>query len=691
MFLRKWRLHSSVNFKDAPTTPLALPPAVVTAINMPEILECIFTHLSLTVLRRSSSLVCREWCQISQRLILRSKLYTWEGSIHTHTVEKLARELRGVGALQISLQLAYPSLRAATEVLLTAITYQTLALPLATTAETVPMRTSRTVSNNLYHVHDLVLKGLDDSTNFLSRFLPWLQQLTVLRLEDTTVRVFALESLLADCPHLLYLHLHGLSKRRGGSHPLIDFQLPNVAASERDFLTGSEDTYYVKTPLRLRGLRLEGVWIKETVLFALLNCCPDIYQLNLQLPSIHEPTHQDLGGGLTTLDRREFFEHMASYYPQLTSLQFSRAATKVCLQNVSCAMVEAFPHATEWVMILRDMSPSVFESLMSVYSPSGSLSRHLSQFSQPMLTSLTIVYTNIFDEHEDNSLHRLLCQIPTLLHLHAESVPYLIENLDLNNILPPCPLQPSPSPSSTQQVPKQIWACRGLKTLHLRFYTRHKDEKRGGSLVITTASRILCGYLSRFCPRLEDMSIHYFQLDMTLQGGFCLLTRLKRLRRLHLSSVGEAFSERDVVPWICKRLSRMQRMERAYKVTISLDKKGVDRGPMTVLEEGLEEISIRHLGLLADVGDALAEILEMSKDDKIAATNDSSPSVWSIRHHEHVWPDLADVSIVFSKPLFKEDKKFVATLLKKHRPEVCLRWVWWLNQNNRKYRPYVSN
>ncbi|KAF9304187.1 hypothetical protein BGZ74_002174 [Mortierella antarctica] len=315
---------------------------------------------------------------------------------------------------------------------------------------------------------------------------------------------------------------------------------------------------------------------------------------------------------------------MTSHYTHLTSLQFSRAATKVSLQDISCAMVEALPHATEWVMILRDMSPPVFESLLAVYSPSsGSFSRPLGQFSQPMLTSLTIVYSTIFDEREDNSVRRLLCVIPALFHLHAESVPYLIENMDLNSILPPCTVQSSSSSSSSSSStpPKKVWACWGLKTLRLHFFTRHKDEKRGGSVVMTTASRILCGYLSRFCPRLEDLSIQYFQLDMTLQGGFCLLTRLGRLRRLRLSL----------------RLSRMQKMLRAYKVTFSLDKKGVDNGPVAVLEAGLEKgISIRYLGHLADVGEALAEILEMSRDDATVATRGSLSSVWGIQLQRHV-------------------------------------------------------
>lgn len=296
----------------------------------------------------------------------------------------------------------------------------------------VPLGGARSTNNNLYQVYDMILNGLDDSTNFLSQILPWLNQLTVLRLGDLTVGVFPLERLLAGCPRLLYLHLHGLPKPKGGNHPLIDF-FPEVDATvENDIRTRSEDTSRLKTPLRLRGLRLEHVWIKETVHFTLLNHSPDMFQLNLQLPSIYPRTHHDLGGSLATLDRLEFFEYMAGHYPHLTSLQFTRAAVKFPLQDVSCATVEALPNATEWVIFLRDLLPPLFQSLLSVYSPSGPpfVSWSLGPYFQPMLTSLTIVYTTIFDESEDNSLHRFLCEIPTLLHLRAESVPYPIENMD---------------------------------------------------------------------------------------------------------------------------------------------------------------------------------------------------------------------------------------------------------------------
>lgn len=54
--------------------------------------------------------------------------------------------------------------------------------------------------------------------------------------------------------------------------------------------------------------------------------------------------------------------------------------------------------------------------------------------------------------------------------------------------------------------------------------------------------------------------------------------------------------------------------------SLSLDKKRVDQGPVAVLEAGLEkEIGIRHLGHLAYVGDAVAEILEMSRADVAVA------------------------------------------------------------------------
>lgn len=246
--------------------------------------------------------------------------------------------------------------------------------------------------------------------------------------------------------------------------------------------------------------------------------------------------------------------------------------------------------------------------------------------------------------------------------------------------------------SSSPSTPKQVWTCRGLKTLRLSFYT-HKDEDDGG--VITTRSRILCGYLSRILPRLEDLSLQFFQLNMALQGGFCLLTRLRRLRRLHLSSVSETFSEKDVVPWVCKRLSTVQRMKMVYRMSYTLDKKSVDNGPVTVQESGQgKEISVRHLGYLADVGDALAEILEISDEDAIAKSEESSSSSfssssWSTQQR-HVWPDLAEISITYTKESFKKEKQFLSTLLRKHRPEVRFEWIWWLNQHYRKYRPYVS-
>lgn len=130
-------------------------------------------------------------------------------------------------------------------------------------------------------------------------------------------------------------------------------------------------------------------------------------------------------------------------------------------------------------------------------------------------------------------------------------------------------------------------------------------------------------------------------------------------------------------------------MKMMYRTCYPLDKKSVDNGPVMVQESGQgKEISIRLLGYLADVGNALTEILEMNIEDVIARS-DASSSSWSIQQR-HVWPDLAEVSTTCTKDSFKKEKQFVSTLLRKHRPEVRFEWIWCLNQHDRKYRPYVS-
>jgi len=63
----------------------------------------------------------------------------------------------------------------------------------------------------------------------------------------------------------------------------------------------------------------------------------------------------------------------------------------------------------------------------------------------------------------------------------------------------------------------------------------------------TVATRLVCGYLVKMAPQLEDLALTVITLKMELEGGLCLLSRLKRLEhlRLQLSAVAN-FEESDL-------------------------------------------------------------------------------------------------------------------------------------------------
>ncbi|KAF9159631.1 hypothetical protein BGX21_002969 [Mortierella sp. AD011] len=158
----------------------------------------------------------------------------------------------------------------------------------------------------------------------------------------------------------------------------------------------------------------------------------------------------------------------------------------------------------------------------------------------------------------------------------------------------------NPASISTSK-PRKIWACRNLKTLHLDFtrQTQHRHHhalRRSfastSSVFTFTASssnsssssrfninsssskskiihdnspklsRIVFGYIARVCPRLQDLLIRGYRLNMTLEGGFCLLTRLRALKKVAISQLDCEFSTKDILPWVMKHKRSMTLMQR---------------------------------------------------------------------------------------------------------------------------------
>ncbi|KAH7059986.1 hypothetical protein BKA57DRAFT_530512 [Linnemannia elongata] len=88
-------------------------------------------------------------------------------------------------------------------------------------------------------------------------------------------------------------------------------------------------------------------------------------------------------------------------------------------------------------------------------------------------------------------------------------------------------------------VRRPVWICRGLRTLHLEIHGRTLENN-------TVNSRIVFGYIAIVCPALEDLAnctksynaetrhSHSVPLSLHLDGGLCLLTRLRSLNSLTL-------------------------------------------------------------------------------------------------------------------------------------------------------------
>ncbi|KAK3845786.1 MAG: hypothetical protein J3R72DRAFT_487485 [Linnemannia gamsii] len=146
----------------------------------------------------------------------------------------------------------------------------------------------------------------------------------------------------------------------------------------------------------------------------------------------------------------------------------------------------------------------------------------------------------------DYPLHEYLCSSPHLLHLRALHCDYPVEYMDLHgrigNLLahPDFSFHRSKQHRPTPGLPG-IWACRKLRTLHIRIITPEKSlrvEKPYPEM-----ARVAFGYIARVCPELRDLALgndsgrpisRQPPLDLQLQGGFCLLGRLKHLERIEV-------------------------------------------------------------------------------------------------------------------------------------------------------------
>ncbi|KAG0363108.1 hypothetical protein BGZ54_008320 [Gamsiella multidivaricata] len=468
---------------------------------------------------------------------------------------------------------------------------------------------------------------------------------------------------------------------------------------------------------------------------------------------VHTPvsTETRAMGDWISCDRMDFIQDIGLQYPQLTSLHFTRAYHRYTDSQIR-TILSSFPRASRWCVVWRDLPDGILRDLNNcvqsasrraprdIYLDSGTPHIYTNH-----LTSLEITPSSDWTPRWGNALHEFLCDSPSLEHLRAGSIAYYIENLDLNGVLPDQEeyhqlLQddsdgvddsnPSSSTKPSPQIPssRRVWACQNLKTLHLEFTRRrhlqHNNAFRSsyadpsasassssthsstsGNLSSITVlenspklSRIVFGYISRFCPRLQDLLIRGYRLNMTLQGGFCLLTRLRELKKVAISQYDCQFRMRDILPWVTKRRSSVTRSQRLRWRAMFAGwwplihrkelKCNVPSSVDTGAEQGVEDgawigLGVERLGQLSDVVDVLRNLTTISPSLSSSSPQSRSSGqqdLWTDQS-DYVWPSLECVRIVYGNRISLERRgDFIRDLLKTHRPEVEFQWVSWLHQ-----------
>ncbi|KAF9911897.1 hypothetical protein EC991_001801 [Linnemannia zychae] len=206
-------------------------------------------------------------------------------------------------------------------------------------------------------------------------------------------------------------------------------------------------------------------------------------------------------------------------------------------------VLDTFPQLEEFNFTAQEMRPNLYRAFST-----GVVNRITTLNLLPMQPQ-TVSTRGI-------PLRQILCTFEHLIHLRAPTAVYYHEDMDLNNVKGrlrdrkarlDCssgrsdPRIPIDDPTKARQY---IWACSGLKTLHMTIDITGSDS---GSPV---TSLIIFGFLSRMCPQLEELYLERWDLNLKLYGGFSLLSRLQKLERVRIVTDFHSRMDEAALLWI---------------------------------------------------------------------------------------------------------------------------------------------
>ncbi|ORZ09648.1 hypothetical protein BCR41DRAFT_398631 [Lobosporangium transversale] len=560
-----------------------------------ETLEHIFSYLGQGTLRFTVSLVCRHWYHVAQAHI-RKTVYIavtqldyghGRGGPPRNSLQRMKRRraLKQLGYdLREKLMSAYTLVYNAS--LLSTASRKFLFLKEeeevwtvvedAFTAITWPSSASPSISNSIssYGVSNSPLRIrqliLDTGRceRAWSRLTPLLHflghRLTSLRLENIPFRsIVPIHRILDSCPNLQALRIASLKPniraqasklqehRDHNFATLANLSLHSATTNATSIITIINPTIENERQCQLQSATFENLGLSLTALESFVHRCPNLNELRI-ISAQPIYTTKNVPSQITNFlfyktASDQFFHRLSSppppvldlsssstrqppiYLPKLKSLYVSISSNSRSYVMEEIAPIPQFPMVERWGFSTMSMERGL------PFSGSILLDRHI------RLNALTAVEiskyrTNTLDEQASNRIiewvHHLLCSSPQLQHFKMPEIRcpirlfYVTKDLrmklnDKGHL--------SEDEAHDYPIQQKVWACRQLKTLHMLFTPIMSRDK-----ALDEMARVVLGYLVRACPELEDLLIHDEYFLREYPEHVCLLSRLKRLKWLHL-------------------------------------------------------------------------------------------------------------------------------------------------------------
>ncbi|KAG0279459.1 hypothetical protein BGZ95_001162 [Linnemannia exigua] len=594
---------------------LARPPIL---FDIPEILIRVFAHLDESTLRKSAILVCRLWLQMNWDRVYHRSL-SWDWAWGSARLEKTLSKRLGASRIH-----CYGSRYGGEgSVFCTSPIMRTMA-KLQTKHEHSAENFSGAMSM-FRPLREMELNNVLLPMDMTSQFrLP--ASLTSLKIvaEAYSLCKIRIDHILSDCPLLEIFHI---SK-------------PGVLVIDDPWVPENHDR---QRPFRLRSLVIKNAKIHQSNLEDLLTLTPSLQELKLISLTKHDgrqPYSYVAMPGDAKYDWKHLFEHLKSLPITLRAFQFSiysrtgpNRIETMEEYGIRQKTIDVCPEATEWCLLPTEVTPVLLQELVLLPN---------------IITTLEIVTEGAWCQTLCSAhglsyktglhlIHQYLCDSPHLIHLKVIRAAILFEDLDLYNRaryedlgLGGDRMWGDQELVSAHQGKRKIWACRQLETLQVQVHA-HSTQ-----LIWPVHSRIIFGYISAACPKLQELNIvvpnycssqwgpqvYRPRLFLQLDGGLCFLSSLDRLRKLKVIYGDEETRGVDCqeyeLNWISpsghRTKDRMRRAETMANWTLQLEAEETLERRFSYLSKSTTALGndpvdrLRNLGLLSEVKKAVEEM-----------------------------------------------------------------------------------